>query len=113
MKLLTEEIKLVLPKIYQTDAIPLNDRLVICKFFTPWSFWAWFVFEGEPEKELFENKKTDDYIFYGMTHGFEKEIGYFRLRELESIQGPDGLKIERDLGVFQVPYSDCALVEIA
>ena len=33
---------------------------------------------------------------YGVD-GFEKELGYFSLRELESARGPLGLPIERDL----------------
>jgi hypothetical protein len=57
MKLLTPLIQLVLPKMYQTDEMPLKDKTVICKFFTPWSFWSWFVFEGKPDGK--------DYIFYG------------------------------------------------
>ncbi len=106
MKLLTQEIKLALPKIYSTDAVSLKDKVVICKFFTPWSFWTWFVFEGEAEKS-FEDSKEDDYIFFGMVHGFEKEMGYFRLAELESIRGPGNLLIERDLSIFKATYMNC------
>ena len=32
-----------------------------------------------------------------MVHGFEDELGYFSLAELEGIRGPLGLGIERDL----------------
>lgn len=108
MKLLTQSIQLALPRIYRTDEIPLNDKIVICKFFTPWSFWTWFVFEGESENDLFGYTDSDDYIFYGMVHGFEKEMGYFRLAELESIRGPGGSMIEKDQSIFKVRYADCA-----
>lgn len=35
MKLLTEEIKAKIPKLYSTEDVPLNDKLLVCKFFTP------------------------------------------------------------------------------
>ena len=73
---------------------------------TGWSFWTWFVFEGEPEKELFKYTDSDDYIFYGMVHGFENALSYFRLSELEGVRCPGGLTIERDRCIFQVRYGD-------
>jgi hypothetical protein len=36
-------------------------------------------------------------IFYGLVIGLEVEFGYFSLSELQSVQGPWGLPIERDL----------------
>ena len=38
-----------------------------------------------------------DFLFFGLVIGFEKELGYFSLAELESARGPMGLAIERDL----------------
>ena len=35
----------------------------------------------------------------------EKELGYFTLAELESVTGPGGLKIERDLYFKPQPLS--------
>jgi hypothetical protein len=101
MKLLTRSIQSALPKFYSTESVPLNDKIVICKFFTPWTYWSWFVFEGKFELE------SNDWLFFGMVHGFEKETGYFRLSELEEIRGPSGLTIERDLNFFKVPYVRC------
>jgi hypothetical protein len=46
-------------------------------------------------------------IIFFMAQGFEKEMGYFRLAELESIRGPRGLTIERDQSIFKVRYADC------
>ena len=85
MKLLTEEIKKVLPKLYEQDGKGLN-AIAYVKFFTPDSNWTWYVTE-------FDGKD----IFFGLVCGFEKELGYFSLSELESVKGPLGLKIERDL----------------
>ena len=34
---------------------------------------------------------------FGLVDGHEKELGYFSLKELESVRGPFGLPIERDI----------------
>jgi hypothetical protein len=86
MQLLTEEIKSKLPKLYATEGIPLEKKVLVCKFFTPDSSWTWYAVE-------FDGKDT----FFGYVQGFENEWGYFTLSELESVSGPMGLKIERDL----------------
>ncbi len=87
MKLLTEELKKKLPRLYSQE----NDSnpVVHCKFFTPDSNWTWFVTEGEPE--------GDDFRFFGYVRGLEDEWGYFLLSELEAARGPLKLPIERDL----------------
>jgi hypothetical protein len=36
-------------------------------------------------------------MFFGLVEGHEKELGYFNLSELQSVKGPFGLKIERDM----------------
>ena len=38
-----------------------------------------------------------DDIFFGLVIGLEIEFGYFSLSELQSVRGPLGLPIERDL----------------
>ena len=85
MKLITKEIKNTLPKLYAQDSKGLN-AIVYVKFFTPDSNWTWYATE-------FDGKDT----FFGLVDGFVKELGYFSLSELESVKGPYGLKIERDL----------------
>lgn len=42
-------------------------------------------------------------LFFGLVSGFEVELGYFSLAELESVRGPLGLAIERDL--FYTPQT--------
>ena len=85
MKLINDEIKRVLPKLYEQDGKGLN-AIVYIKFFTPDSNWTWYVME-------FDGKD----LFFGLVDGFEKELGYFSLSELQSVKGSLGLKIERDL----------------
>ena len=84
MKLLTNEIRNQLPALYSQEQT--LDPLVIVKFFTPWTNWTWYAIEFD-----------GDDTFFGLVKGFEEELGYFSLSELESITGPAGLKIERDL----------------
>lgn len=85
-KLLPDELKATLPKLYSTEKI--EDPEVKIKFFTPDSNWTWYVTEGEPD--------GDDFRFFGLVDGHEKELGYFVLSELETTTGPMGLPIERD-----------------
>jgi hypothetical protein len=86
MKLLTEEIRQKLPKLYSTENMPTEERMFVVKFFTPDSNWTWYAVE-------FDGKDT----FFGYVQGFENEWGYFTLSELQEARGPLGLPIERDI----------------
>jgi hypothetical protein len=92
MKLLTNELRRVLPALYSTE----NDKdpMALVKFFTPWTSWSWYATE-------FDGEDT----FFGLVDGLERELGYFSLLELESITGPGGLRIERDLYFEPTPLS--------
>jgi hypothetical protein len=85
MKLLSKKIRNTIPKLYEQDSKSLK-AIAYIKFFTPDSNWAWYASE-------FDGEDT----FFGLVDGFEKELGYFSLSELEGIRGPLGLKVERDL----------------
>lgn len=88
MKLITKAIekKLENTPFYSTDGNPIKDVLV--KFFNPCGAGTWYVFEAE--------KHGDDWEFFGLVDLYEKELGYFTLKQLESIKLPFGLTIERD-----------------
>ncbi len=86
MKLLTKAIEKKLPPLGATDGQGGN-AVIQAKFYTPWAGWTWYALEYDPETR----------VFFGLVDGFEKEYGSFSLDELESINGPVGLKIERDL----------------
>jgi hypothetical protein len=90
MMLLTKEIKSKLPKLYTHDGKPANEVPIVIKFFTPDSNYSWFITEGEEQE-------NGDWLFFGMVHGFEKEMGYFTLNELQSVKGTFGLGVERDM----------------
>jgi hypothetical protein len=96
MKLLPEELRATLPKLYAQDGV--KDPIVHAKFFTPDSSWTWFVTEGQEDE--------GDFRFFGYVVGFEGEWGYFVLSELESARGGLGLPIERDLHFTPRPFSE-------
>ena len=74
-----------LPQLYSNEEKGL-DALAQVKFFTPDSNWTWYASE-------FDGGDT----FFGLVSGFELELGYFSLKELQEAHGPLGLQIERDL----------------
>ena len=80
-----EKISEKIPKLYSTDGQG-DEAIVQAKFFCPWNGWTWYAIEFDG---------TDS--FFGLVIGFEDELGYFSLAELKSIEGPMGLKIERDI----------------
>ena len=94
MKLLTKAIRSKLPPLSSTDQLPHDQVKVEAKFFTPDSNWTWFATEFDGEDTLF-----------GLVVGFEVEMGYYSLSELESARGPWGLPIERDLWFKPTPLS--------
>lgn len=82
--LLPDEIRAQLPPLYSGEEQGLEARALV-KFFTPDSNWTWYASEFDGEDR-----------FFGLVSGFEVELGYFSLSELESVHGPLGLPIERD-----------------
>ena len=94
MKLLTAELRKKLPPL-GSQANNL-DPTIIVKFFCPWNQWTWFAYEFDG---------TD--IFFGYVKGDFDEYGTFSLAELESVVGPLGLGIERDIHFRPKPLSKC------
>jgi hypothetical protein len=86
--LLPPSLEKTLPKLYATEKIPTEEKIVYAKFFAPNTRWTWYVLEG--------NWEYDDFIFFGLVHGLEEEFGYFSLNELESVTNPL-YRVERDL----------------
>ncbi|MCC7162459.1 MAG: DUF2958 domain-containing protein [Anaerolineae bacterium] len=92
MKLLTTELRKQLPTLGTTAN--QADPTIVCKFFTPDSSWTWYAIEFD-----------GDDTFYGLVDGFEQEFGSFSLAELETLRGPMGLPVERDLYFKSAPVS--------
>jgi hypothetical protein len=94
MKLLTEEIRKQLPPIRAQEQS--EDPTVYAKFFCPWNQWTWLAYEFDGED-----------VFFGYVKGDFDEYGTFSLSELESVVGPMGLTIERDIYFTEKPVSQC------
>ena len=91
MKLLTKELE------EKFEKYPLGSQdgkggnaEVLVKYFNPCGAGTWLITEAEKQED-------GDYLLYGYCHIFEWEWGTVMLSELENLQLPFGLKIERDL----------------
>ncbi len=80
-----------IPALYSTEDI--KNPLCQLKLFTPDANWTWYIIEIDDANEL----------CFGYVIGHEKELGYFSLRELESVRGALDLPIERDLAFVPTP----------
>ena len=81
-KELIEKIKI--PKLYETEE--QKDPIAHIKLFI--DGWTWYITELSID---------DDICFGYVVSPFESELGYFSLKELESIKGALGLGVERDI----------------
>ncbi len=85
MELMPGEIRAVLPPIRSQEPKEL-EAVAPIKYFTPDANWTWYATEFD-----------GDELMFGLVSGFEVELGYFSLSELESVRGGLGLPVERDL----------------
>jgi len=84
--LIPKEILDTLPDLYDsTDTI---DPLCKVKLFTPDANWTWYIIELSQE---------DSSTCYGYVQGWESELGYFSLEEIENVRGALNLPVERDM----------------
>ena len=84
---LTQELLKTLPAPMAQDGKG-DDAIAYAKYFSPYSGWTWYVTEYDREEK----------IFFGLVFGFECELGYFALEELEEAKGPMGVQgVERDI----------------
>ena len=88
MKLITKKIENELAKypLYSQDGKG-KEAVAICKFFL--QGFTWYVLEAQ--------KNGNDYEFFGIVDGLEKEYGYFTLSQLQSLRGRWGITVERDM----------------
>ena len=104
MKLITNEIARKLLPAYELSAeTGEGGKDVIAKYFTPWANATWFISEGMPVDDNGEpttiDKAKDWHLFGFANLGDDRnaELGYVMLSDLESLKGPAGLTVERDL----------------
>jgi Protein of unknown function (DUF2958) len=96
MKLLTAELRASLPSLYAQEKS--TDPTVHAKFFTPDSQWTWYTSRKAPRKTAISGSSD-------LSAGMDDEWDYFVLSELESVRGPLGLPIERDLYFEPGPFT--------
>jgi hypothetical protein len=96
MELLPDSIRKQLPPLYSQDG-KCGKAIAYLKLFTPDSGFTFFATEFDGND-----------MFFGLVEGFEKELGYFSLSELQGIRGPMGLPIERDLHFKPTPLEKIA-----
>jgi len=92
-RLLPPDIAATLPPLRSQEDVA--DPIVMVKFFHPMSHWTWYATEFDGED-----------IFFGWVYGDFPELGYFSLAELEGVQGPLGIGIERDEQFTPMPLSE-------
>lgn len=99
-KLLTQAIRKTLPPLYSQENE--KDPMVWVKFFNPYGRGTWLATE-------FDGRDT----FFGLVDLGHPELGYFSLRELQSLRGPGGAQgIERDAWFKPKPLSQARAQEI-
>ena len=95
-RLLTGELWRLIPRLREQEHS--KDPTVYAVFNFPGSGWKWFVTEGE--------KSGDEFIFFGYVIGFEAELGYFTLSELEGVD-ICGIKVEQVENFETAPLKQC------
>jgi len=88
MKLMTKELEARFEEIGSQEEV--KDPLIIAKYFNPSGAGTWYATEYNPKERLF-------FGYVSIFGDLNDEWGYFSLGELESVKGPFGLGIERDL----------------
>jgi|SRR5581483_12098829 len=95
MRLLTKSIISRIPKLYETEGVPLPEKVAYAKLFHPVSNWTWYVVEYDGND-----------ICFGLVVGHETELGYFSLEELSTVGDGLGIGIERDLYFQPIQLQD-------
>lgn len=109
LDLFPQTVRETLPSLYSGEEQGL-DALAQAKYFSADAGWTWWASEcsavisdGEATRYLPLNEplpegwQVVDHLFFGLVSGYELELGYFALSELQAVRGPLGLAIERDL----------------
>lgn len=93
IKMMTQAIAKKIPAMYSGEKVGRDDKLIVTKYFTPWSDYTFLVLEGE-------QIEGGDWEFFGwVTRGSlgDGELTYFRLSQLEELKGPGGIPgVERE-----------------
>lgn len=95
-----------LPALYANEDQGLKANALI-HFFSPGSDWDWYASEGsyvDANGFYDTDQEKVDFLFFGLVSGFEVELGYFSLSELEKLRFPVSIKeghTQKTLGVLE------------
>jgi len=95
MELMNKEIQQDLPKLYDTENIRTENKILKVRYFAMYSNWEWYLVEY--------NKDTK--IAFGYVIGQEKEWGYFSIEEFQQMND-DALAIIRDENFKEIKFGD-------
>ncbi len=97
----TEEELAKIPRLYETENIPLRDKIIHLHFFIGGC--DWYIAEYSPEEDLFWG--------YAILNGDTEnaEWGYISFKELRELVVGPGIEVDRDLhweprSVQEIPY---------
>ena len=79
MNILSHEAVQHLPLLYSQEQV--DDPIVPCRFYHPYSDWYWYPLE----------MSLEDGLFFGWVKGFEGELGYFSVAEFKDVEDHTGL----------------------
>lgn len=75
MQLMTKELQVGLPKLYDTEKTKVGNKIVCIRYHEINSGWEWYLMEYNPDTK----------IAFGYVNGFDSEFGYFSIEEMEQI----------------------------
>lgn len=96
MKLLTKQLEERFKQVGSQEEE--KDPLVIVKFFNPVGMGTWYATEYDPKDKIF-------FGFVSLYNNHNDEWGSFSLEQLENLELPFGLTVERDLHIDEKPIS--------
>jgi hypothetical protein len=97
MKLMNKELEEQFARIGRQEG--KNDPIVVARFFNPCGAGDWWATEYDAGENMF-------FGYVSIFGDHCDEWGYFSLDELESVKGPLGIGIERDLHWTPKPVSE-------
>lgn len=84
MNILSHEAVQNLPPLYSQEQV--DDPIVPCRFYHPYSDWYWYPYEADLQQGL----------FFGFVRGFEGELGYFSVLEFKDVEEQTGVSFRVD-----------------
>jgi len=75
-KLMTKELEEVLPKLYATENIKLEEKILQVRYRSTNSNWEWYLIEYDKDKKL---------AFGYVISEEDRELGYFSLEEFQEV----------------------------